>query len=56
MDIEKKIELARCILVRVANMNMKKEFLLKISERVDCYIIEYYRDTEKAGKNSNKLK
>lgn len=46
MNIEDKIEIARCILINAANMNMSKEILLKISEKVDSYIVEYYRDAD----------
>ncbi|UNC93159.1 Spo0E family sporulation regulatory protein-aspartic acid phosphatase [Candidatus Contubernalis alkaliaceticus] len=53
MKIEDKIETARCILIGAANMNVKKEILLKISEKMDNYILEYYRHTENSKKESN---
>jgi len=42
MNIKNKIEIARCILNNAANMNMSEEIILKISQKIDQYIIEYY--------------
>jgi len=53
MNIENKIEITRCILISAANMNMNKENLLKISEKMDRYIIEYY-DAERKKNGINK--
>jgi sensor histidine kinase regulating citrate/malate metabolism len=41
-----KIEIARNILNNAANMNMSKEILLKISQKIDKYIVEYLREGE----------
>ncbi|WP_222927632.1 aspartyl-phosphate phosphatase Spo0E family protein [Biomaibacter acetigenes] len=43
MDGKDKIEIARNILNNAANMNMSKEILLKISQKIDKYIVEYFR-------------
>lgn len=43
MNKRDKIEIARNILNNAANMNMSKEVLLKISQKIDKYIIEYFR-------------
>lgn len=41
--MKEKIEIARNILNNAANMNMSKEILLKISQKIDKYIVDYYR-------------
>jgi len=41
-----KIEAARNILNNAANMNMDKRILLKISQKIDEYIVEFYRKGE----------
>lgn len=45
-----KIEIARNILNNAVNMNVSKELLLKISQKLDEYIVEYYRNEEE-GRN-----
>lgn len=42
MNEIEKIELARNLLYNAANMNMSKEIILKISQQLDIYIIDYY--------------
>jgi len=42
VSIENKIKIARNILNNAARMNMRKEILLKISQKMDKYIVEYY--------------
>ncbi|TCS82479.1 Spo0E family sporulation regulatory protein-aspartic acid phosphatase [Tepidibacillus fermentans] len=49
MDKEDKIEIARNILNNAANMNMNKEIILKISQKIDKYIIEYLRNDGEKG-------
>lgn len=44
MKIEDKIEIARNILNRAAEMGMSKDILLKISQKIDKYIVEYYHE------------
>ncbi len=44
MKIENKIRIARNILNNAAEMNMSKDILLKISQKIDKYIIEYYHE------------
>ncbi|MDD2401733.1 MAG: aspartyl-phosphate phosphatase Spo0E family protein [Clostridia bacterium] len=43
MGQEKHLEIARNILNNAASMNMNKETILKISKKMDEYIVEYYR-------------
>jgi len=43
VNINSKIEIARNILINAANMSVSKEILLKISRKIDEYIIEYYQ-------------
>lgn len=43
MHVTDKMEIARAILNNAGNMNVSKEMLLKLSQKVDQYIIEYYR-------------
>ncbi|MBS4537483.1 hypothetical protein GOQ27_03360 [Clostridium sp. D2Q-11] len=42
MRIEDQILIGRNILSNAIDMNMSKEIILKISEKVDNYIIRYY--------------
>jgi hypothetical protein len=42
VKIENKIEIARNILNNAAEMNMSKSILLKISQKIDKYIVKYY--------------
>lgn len=51
MDMKNKIEMARNILDDATNMNIKKEILLKISQKIDKYIIEYYKEKEDQKNN-----
>ena len=46
-----RIELGKRLLLNADNMNMSKEILLKISQKLDKYIVEYYREIkeEKQG-------
>lgn len=44
MKIENKIGIARNILNNAAEMNMSKDILLKISQKIDKYIVEYYHE------------
>ena len=46
MTNKDEIEMARNILNNAANINISKELLLKISQKLDKYIIEYYRNGE----------
>ncbi len=41
-----RIETARNILNNAASINISKELLLKISQKLDEYIVEYYRYEE----------
>lgn len=43
MNLKNKIEVARNILTNAANMHMSREILLKISQKIDKYVVEYYR-------------
>ena len=43
MNSTDKMEIARAILNNAGNMNVSKEMLLKISQQMDKYIVEYYR-------------
>jgi hypothetical protein len=54
VNIKDKIEIARNILNNAADMNMSKKCLLKISRKVDIYIIEYYKSY--AGSKDDLLK
>jgi len=38
------MEIARTILNNAGNMNVSKEILLKLSQKMDKYIVEYYRE------------
>ncbi|GAV21867.1 aspartyl-phosphate phosphatase Spo0E family protein [Carboxydothermus pertinax] len=37
-----KIEIARNLLNNAAKMNMNKEIILKISQKIDHYIVEHF--------------
>ncbi|MDK2821522.1 MAG: hypothetical protein PWP31_1487 [Clostridia bacterium] len=43
MSEKDKIEIARNILNNAAKINISKGILLKISQKIDKYIVEYYR-------------
>ncbi|RJX24742.1 MAG: aspartyl-phosphate phosphatase Spo0E family protein [Dethiobacter sp.] len=42
MNEKDKIKIARNILNNAVKINISKEILLKISEKIDKYIVEYY--------------
>ena len=42
MDIKTSIEIARNLLNNAIEMNMSKEIIFKISQRIDQYIVKYY--------------
>ncbi|MCM8900290.1 aspartyl-phosphate phosphatase Spo0E family protein [Caldicoprobacter algeriensis] len=42
MDTKTSIEIARNILNNAIEMNMSKEIIFKISQRIDQYIVKYY--------------
>ena len=42
MGLHKKIEIARRLLVNAVDMNMSKGILLKLSQKMDKYIVQYY--------------
>jgi hypothetical protein len=46
VNVKDKIKTARSILTNAVNMNMSSEILLKISQKIDKYIVEYYRKSE----------
>jgi len=50
MKIENRIELGKRLLLNASNMNMNREIILKISQKLDKYIIEYYREIGKIKK------
>ncbi|MCG9968791.1 aspartyl-phosphate phosphatase Spo0E family protein [Pelotomaculum terephthalicicum JT] len=54
MDIRNRIEIARSILTNAAKMNVSKEILLKISRKIDKYVVEYYRECGIQVKKDNK--
>lgn len=55
MKKKDRIEIARNILANAADLNLSKETLLKISRKIDRYVVEYYRksDTQKEGDNKS---
>lgn len=50
------LETARNILNNAAQMNMSKEIILKISQKLDEYINAYYRDRENDEKKPDRIK
>ncbi|MDI3481124.1 MAG: hypothetical protein PWQ97_779 [Tepidanaerobacteraceae bacterium] len=44
MDVKTRLEIARDILNNATRMNMSTDLLLKISRKIDRYIIEYYSE------------
>lgn len=46
IKMKDKIELARNILYNASDMNVSQEILLKISQKMDKYIVEYLRQSE----------
>ena len=51
MKIIDKVELGKKLLLNAANMNMSKEILLKISQKVDKYIVQYYKEIKEDRNN-----
>jgi len=47
MKINERIELGKRLLLNAVNMNMSREILLKMSQKIDEYIAEYYRVNKK---------
>lgn len=55
MNKKNKLEIFRNILNNAINMNFSKEILLKISKKLDKYIVEYMQEREKLEQgNDNK--
>ncbi|MBS3968783.1 MAG: Spo0E family sporulation regulatory protein-aspartic acid phosphatase [Clostridia bacterium] len=54
MKIIDRIEVARRLLVNAVNMNMSKDILLKISEKLDKYLVEYYKENTGGSKTFDK--
>lgn len=54
--MRRKIELGRNILYNAANMNMSYELILKISQKVDQYIVEYLRNSKYQNGDINERK
>ncbi len=54
MNEKNKIEFFRIILNCAAVKNINKSVLIKISQQMDKYIIEYYRKCEHANKITKK--
>lgn len=46
MGIVDRIEIARKLLYNAAKMNTGKEILLKISQKIDKYIVDFYHENE----------
>ena len=47
MKLLDRIEIGKRLLINAVNMNMSKEILLKISQKLDKYIVEYYKENKK---------
>jgi hypothetical protein len=54
MDKKDELEIARNILNNAVSMHLSKELILKISQKVDKYIVEYYRKEEWLWQNKKK--
>lgn len=52
MKEKDKLEIARSLLNNAASMNLSKQTLLRISQKVDQYILEYYRKNSRTGSES----
>lgn len=50
MNKKEKIEMIRNILNNATNMNIRKEIILKISQKFDKHVIEYY---QRSGQDEN---
>ena len=46
MNIIDRIEVGRNILNNATNMNFSNEIILEISQKLDEYIVKYYKETE----------
>jgi hypothetical protein len=46
LDQLEKIELVRKLLNNGASMNMSKDILLRLSKKVDQYIVDYYKKVQ----------
>lgn len=46
-NLKEKIEIARNILQNAVSMNMRKEIILKISQKIDKYIMDYFQKEKK---------
>ncbi|MCR4430463.1 MAG: Spo0E family sporulation regulatory protein-aspartic acid phosphatase [Tepidanaerobacteraceae bacterium] len=50
MDVKTRLDIARNILNNATKMNMSGDLLLKISRKIDRYVMEYYSESrEKKG-------
>lgn len=56
MRIEDQLMIGRNILCNAINMNLSKETIIKISQKVDEYIIEYHFYNKKNTKQSDEKK
>lgn len=54
MDTKAKIERARDALNTAVHMNLSIETILKLSQIIDQYIVEYYREIQKIGLDEKK--
>lgn len=43
MNKKEQLEITRNILNNAVNMNLRKQILLKISQKFDKYVVEYYQ-------------
>lgn len=50
MNKKDKVEMTRSILNNAMNMNLNKEIILKISQKLDQCIYEYYEEHDKREK------
>lgn len=53
---KEKLKIPKNILENAITMNMKPELILKISQVIDKYIIEYYRSSTRDGVGENEEK
>lgn len=44
MDLKTGLEIARNLLNNAIEMNISKDIIFKISQRIDEYIVKYYRE------------
>ncbi len=59
MNKKDKIEIARSILNNAVNINISQDIILKISQKLDKYIVDYYLNNDeskdwKKGSSSHK--